>query len=111
MSSAETVTLTRAEYEALLDHNSKLEDRLAALEAEDGSRVPHEVAVAIIRGQSPILAYRNHLGMTLRALSECTGIGVSYLSEIERGHKPGSTSALTRIAAALNTTIDILINQ
>lgn len=111
MSSAETVTLTRAEYEALLNHNSELEDRLAALEAEDGSRVPHEVAVAIIRGQSPILAFRNHLGMTLRDLSECTGIGASYLSEIERGHKPGSASALSRIAAALNTTVDALISE
>ncbi|MDE0198318.1 MAG: hypothetical protein OXK78_08995 [Caldilineaceae bacterium] len=41
----------------MLNHKSELEDRLAALEAEDGSRVPHGVAVAIIRGHSPILAY------------------------------------------------------
>ena len=99
------------ECEAFLHHNSELEDRLAAFEAEDGSRVPHEMAVAIIRGQSPILAYRNHLGMTLRDLSECTGIGASYLSEIERGHKPGSASALSRIAAAFNTTVDALISE
>ena len=44
--------------EALLNHNSELEDRLAAPDAEDGSSVPHEVAVAIIRGKSPILAFR-----------------------------------------------------
>ncbi len=94
---------------ALLNHNSELEDRLAALDAEDGSRVPHEVAVAIIRGKSPVLSFRNHLGMTLRDLSEGTGIAVSYLSEIERGHKPGSTSALARIAGALGTTIDVLV--
>jgi len=81
------------EYDELLNHKRELEDRLAALEAEDGSRVPHEVAVAIIRGQSPILAYRNHLGMTLRDLSKCTGIGASYLSEIEQRHKPVSVSA------------------
>lgn len=99
------------ECEAFLNNSCDLEDRLAALEAEDGGRVPHEVAVAIIRGQSPILAYRNHLGMTLRDLSECTGIGASYLSEIERGYKPGSASALSRIAAALNTTVDALINE
>ena len=49
--------------------------------------------------------------MTLRELSECTGIGASYLSEIERGHKPGSASALARIAVALSTTIDALINE
>ncbi len=49
--------------------------------------------------------------MTLRDLSDCTGIGASYLSEIERGHKPGSASALSPIAAALNTTVDALISE
>ena len=65
--------------------------------------------MAIIRGASPILAFRDYLGMTLRDLSESTGIAVSYLSEIERGHKPGSTSGLARIAGALGTTIDVLV--
>lgn len=40
--------------------------------------------------------------------AECTGIGASYLSEIERGHKRGSASALFRIAAAFKTTVDAL---
>jgi len=109
MSSEETVTLKRSEYDALLNYNSELEDKLAALDAEDGSRIPHEVAVAIIRGQSPLLAFRKYLGITLRELSASTGISVSYLSEIEGGHKPGSTSALTRIARALGTTLDALV--
>jgi DNA-binding XRE family transcriptional regulator len=111
MTREETVTLTRAEYDALLNHNSELEGRLAALVAEDGSRVPHEVAVAIIRGTSSILAFRNYLGVTLRDLSESAGIAVSYLSEIERGHKPGSLSALARVAAAFGTTIDALVSE
>ena len=87
MASEETVTLTRTEYDALISRNDELEDRLAALDANDGTRVPHEVAVAIIRGQRPILAFRNHRGLTLRELSDKTGIAASYLSEIERGHK------------------------
>ena len=53
MTSAETITLTRAEYDALVARNDELEDRLAALEADDGSRIPHEVALAIMRGQGP----------------------------------------------------------
>lgn len=111
MTRAETVTLTRMEYEALLKHNSELEDRLAALEAEDGSGVPHEVAVDIIRGKSPILAFRNDRGLTLRVLSESTGIAASHLSEIERGHKSGSISTLARIAASLGATIDTLVSE
>ena len=109
MASEETVTLTRTEYDALISRNDELEDRLAALDADDGTRVPHEVALAIIRGQRPILAFRNHRGLTLRELSDKTGIAASYLSEIERGHKNGSASALATIARALGTSIDTLI--
>lgn len=110
MTSKETITLLRSEYEALVDRNSELEDRLAGAEADDGNRVPHEVALAMIRGESPLLAFRNHLGLTLRELSARTGIAASYLSEIERGHKPGSASALARIAAAFGSTIDALVS-
>ncbi len=73
------------------------------------ARVPHEVALAIIRGDSPVLAFRNHNGLTLRQLSDKTGVTASYLSEIERGHKSGSASALAKIARALDTTIDALV--
>ena len=110
MASAETITLTRAEYDALIARHDELEDRLAALEADDGSRIPHEVALAIMRGQGPIRAFRDHLGFTLRELSKRTGISTSHLSEIERGLKPGSASALSRVADALGATVDALIN-
>ena len=109
MTGEETITLTRTEYDALINRNEVLEDTLAAIEADDGSRVPHEVALAIIRGDSPILAFRNHNGLTLRQLSDKTGVTASYLSEIERGHKSGSASVLSRIARAFDTTVDTLI--
>ncbi len=84
---------------------------MAALEADHGSRIPHPVALAIIRGQSPIAAFRTHRGLTLRELSRRTEISPSYLSEIERDRKPGSTATLTKIAATLNTTIDSLLSD
>ena len=111
MTSKETITLTHKEYDALIERNSELEDRLAALEADDGVLIPHEVALAIIDGKGPVLAFRNHLGLTLQQLSDRTGLAVSYLSDMERGRKSGSTSALARIARAFNTTIDVLVND
>lgn len=63
MASEQTIILTRNEYDALLERNSELEDQLAALEADDGMRVPHEVALAIINGKGPIVAFRNHQGI------------------------------------------------
>ena len=109
MTSKGKVTLTRQEYEALIDRNTELEDALAAIDADDGVRVPHAIALEIIKGKSPILAYRNHLGLTLQGLSAKTGLAVSYLSEIERGRKAGSTAAMKAIASALGTTIDVLL--
>ena len=109
MANTETITLTRVEYNALIARNEELEDRLAALDADDGSRIPHEVALAIMDGQSPFAAFRNHLGITLRDLSTKTELAVGYLSEIERGVKPGSAAALSRIAGVLGTTIDTLV--
>ena len=111
MTNEETITLTRKEYDALIERTTQLEDMLAAQDADDGVRVPHEVALDIMRGKSVILAFRNHQGVTLRELSEKTGIAPGYLSEIERGQKPGSASALLRIARALGTTIDVLVSE
>ena len=84
-------------------------DAPAAVKADDGVRVPHAVALAIINGKSPILAYRQHQGLTLQELSAKTGLGVSYLLEIERGRKAGSTAAMRAIATAFGTTIDALL--
>ncbi|MYC33386.1 MAG: helix-turn-helix transcriptional regulator [Chloroflexi bacterium] len=108
MTSEETVTISRAEYDALVAHNAELKEYIAALQADDGSRIPHPVALAVIRGDSPLSAFRKHRGLTLRQLAESSGVTASYISEIERGIKPGSMSALARLANALNTTIDAL---
>ena len=109
MSAGETVTLSREEYDALVERTAELEDRLAATEAAADTRVPHEVALAMIAGASPIRAFRDHQGLTLRELSERSGVAVSFLSEIEHGRKSGSVAALTRIAESLGTTIDALV--
>lgn len=90
-------------------HREDIEDSLAAVDADDGSRIPHDVALAIMRGSHPVAAFRSHAGITLRDLSKRTGVAASYLSEIERGLKPGSAATLSRIATALGTTIDSLV--
>ena len=111
MTNAGTIALPREEYEALVARNEELEDRLAAIDADDGSRIPHAVALAIMRGGNPVAAFRSHSGTTLRDLSERTGVAASYLSEIERGLKPGSAATLSRIANAFGTTIDSLVME
>ena len=111
MAGKDTVELAREEYEALIARIAELEDKLAAVETGDGVRVPHEVALGIVRGDKPAVAFRQHRGLTLHQLSEKTGLAAGYLSEIERGVKPGSAAALARIARALGTTIDVLVGE
>ena len=111
MTEPQTIILTRKKYNALLTRNEELEERLAALDADDGNRIPHDVALAIMRGESPFVAFRHHLGLTLRDLSKRTGIGASYLSKIEHGIKSGSAAALSRIATVFGTTIDTLMTM
>ena len=111
MNSEESITIPRSEFDALIERSARLEDILAAREADDGIRIPHSVAVDIMRGTGPVLAFRTYLGISLRQLSETTGIAAGYISEIERGIKPGSTSALARLAGALGTTIDVLVSE
>ena len=109
MAGEATVQLTQTAYQGMLTHIQNLEDRVAALEADDGSRIPHPVALAIIRGESPLVALRTHHGLTLRELARRAEISPSYLSEIEHARKPGSAATLAKIATTLNTTIDTLL--
>ena len=109
MTSGDTITLTREEYEALVERAEDAEDRLAAVEAKDDARIPHEAAVAIMEGTHPVRAFREHRGLTLRALAGQAGVSPSYLSEIERGRKPGSVAALAGLAEALGTSVDALV--
>lgn len=109
MSEIETVTLSRADYDALISRQEELEDLLAAREADDGSRIPHEVFLKVMNGENPVAAWRAYRGMTLRSLAEKTGLANGYLSEIERGLKTGSVKTLNHIAEALDTKIETLM--
>ena len=65
MSSQETVAISRAEYDALITHNAEPEEHIAALEADDGDRIPHPVALIIMHGDSPLSAFRSYRGLTM----------------------------------------------
>lgn len=105
----ETITLSREEYEAMQARIVDLEDILAARAAEQGVRIPHDVAVRIMEGENRVRAWREHKGVSLRQLARKADMAPSYLSEIESGRKPGSVDALSRLAHALETTIDALV--
>jgi hypothetical protein len=120
MTDIETVTLPRAEYEALLDRLENAEDisaieafraRVASVGFEEATKnyLPAELVWRILDGEHPIRIWREFRGFTATTLANKAGIPQSYLSAIESRKKPGSIDAYARLSAALGVPVDDLI--
>jgi DNA-binding XRE family transcriptional regulator len=114
---ADTVTLSRTEYEALLDRLEEAEDkaaldtleaRIAHLGFAEATKdyLPMELTKRLLSGEHPIRVWRAHRGLTREALAAAAGVSPSYLTEIETGRKPGSFEAIAKIAVALRLSLD-----
>ncbi len=93
---------------------NRLEDAedAAALAAPRDFDIPNEVVLREIDGATPVQAWREHRGMRfVTDLARATGISAAYLRDIEAGRKPGSVSALKKIAKALDVPMDVLVDD
>lgn len=117
--SADTVTLPRVEYEALVERIEEAEDlaAVAAAEAREAALgriearadcLPIELVRRLSAGEHPVRVWRAHRGLTREALASAAGVSPSYLSEIEARRKPGSFIALAKLAGALGVSLDDL---
>jgi DNA-binding XRE family transcriptional regulator len=117
MSDSDTVTLSRAEYKALLEQIEQAEDLavVAAAEAREAALgkeraradyLPIELVERLVAGEHPIRVWRAHRGLTREALATAAGVSPSYLTEIETRRKPGSLAAMAKLAAALRVSLD-----
>ncbi|WP_448192442.1 helix-turn-helix domain-containing protein [Azospirillum sp. sgz301742] len=114
---ADSVTLSRADFEALAElvadaHDlSDAEAVKARLVAGETEAFLFEVAERLLDGAHPVTVFREHRGLTARGLAEAAGVAPSYLSEIENARKPGSFDAMARIATTLKVPLDLLVRQ
>jgi DNA-binding XRE family transcriptional regulator len=119
MSAPDTVTLTRVEYEALLDRLEDAEDenaikrfeaRVAAEGWEAATRncLPAELVWRMLDGEHPLAIWRQRRKLSGAKLAVLAGVPQSYISEIETRKKPGSLGAMAKLARALGVTIDDL---
>jgi len=112
---ADTVTLRRADYEALLEALEESRDIAAAIAAEarvasgESEYLPAKVVARLCAEEHPVRVWREHRGLSARALAATAGLAPSYLVEIETGRKTGSIGAFRKLAAALNVTLDDLV--
>jgi ribosome-binding protein aMBF1 (putative translation factor) len=110
----DTVLLRRADYEALLRRAEDAADAMQVREAEarvatgEDEYVPVELTKRLMAGEVPVRAWREHRGLSVRALAARAGISAAYLSQIETGKKPGSFDAMARLARALGVEMEDL---
>ena len=115
----ETVTLTRAEYEALIERAEEAEDlaAIAAAEAREAALgtaavrtdyLPLELVRRLDAGDHPIGVWRAHRGLSRDRLAAAAGIAPSQLGAIETRRRPGSFAALAKLAKALDVSLDAL---
>jgi transcriptional regulator with XRE-family HTH domain len=113
MTTRDTVTLARADWETIVDRLDDAADRAALrLSLAGGAAqeaLPADLYRRIRKGESAVRVWREHRALGLNALSRAAGVSASYLSEIENGVKPGSVAALKKLAQALNVDLDELV--
>lgn len=109
--------LPLAEYERLQEAAEMLEDVSAYDEAKrrlaagTEELVPQEIANRLLDGESPIRVWREHRGLSGRALAEAAGVSAPYLSQLEGGRREGSFDTMRRIAETLKISLDDLSEE
>ena len=111
----EMVTITREEYQRLLEAAEDLADiaaydrAKAALAAGAEELIPSAFVDRLLNRESPVRVYRDLRGMTQSALAAASGVNRVQIADIEAGRKTGSVETVRKLAMALDVTIDDLV--
>lgn len=103
-----------ADYQRLLGLVEDKEDILAAEKAAERRRggeeyVPAEIVDQILDGENPLRVWRHYRNLSLKQLAEKSGVGLSYISELERGLKNGPGKVWAKLARALAVTVEDIL--
>jgi DNA-binding Xre family transcriptional regulator len=110
----DTVLLSRADYELLLRQAedagdaAKIREAEARIDACEDEYVPIALTKRLMAGEVPVRVWREHRGLSARALASRAGISTAYLSQMETGKKPGSFDAMAKVARALGVQMEDL---
>jgi DNA-binding Xre family transcriptional regulator len=94
------------------DENDALALRLAKIEDAlfGGEHIPAAIVDRLAGGEAPVRVWREHRGLSLRALAEQAGMSAAMLSEIENGKKEGGVRTLAALAHTLGLDLDDLVS-
>jgi DNA-binding XRE family transcriptional regulator len=114
----EIAILPRKEFEALAAKAAEADEdigsaRLVARARKDiaagAPLIPKKIVDRIANGENPLRVLREWRDMTQRELSSKTDIGQGYMSDLESGRRKGTTTALKKIATAMNVPLDLIV--
>ena len=105
---SDTVTLTRAEYQDLVDtrdHAIAMRDvATGAMETLTDAELD-----AFLQAPSPLAYWRKRRGLTQAVMATTVGITQPYLAQIERGSRGGDVVLYAKLAKALRVRIEDLV--
>ena len=96
-------------FDGLRDMVEEREATAAFAATRDQESVPDAIVGRLIDGENPIRVWREHRGLSLRALAAQAGTSPSVLSDMETGKSEGRPAILRRIAGILKVSLDELI--
>ena len=96
-------------YDTLREMIEEQEAADAFQRTRDQEAVPDEIVGRLLAGESPIRVWREHRGLSLRALASQVGMSPSMLSDMETGKSEGRPGILRKIASTLRISTDELM--
>ena len=109
---ADTITISRKEFDALVAAQEMLDD----IETYDRAMAtktagfPHDIVKRIITGgENPVLVYREWRGLAQAELARRAGLHRAQVHDIENGKRRGSVDTLKKIAQALDVSLDLIV--
>ncbi|MEE9375653.1 MAG: helix-turn-helix transcriptional regulator [Rhizobiaceae bacterium] len=107
----DTVTLSRAEYTALVEAKEMLEDITAYDKAiaEHSDGLPHSLMARLIEGENALVVFREWRGFSQSGLGRKSAVNRVQIADIEAGRKTGSVATLKKLADALGVSMDELV--
>ena len=116
----EMVIMPKADYDQLLaEHDDESGDDstrdarkvLRRVQAGTEPLIPVEVyKMNKIEGLSRIRAWRSYRGLSIAALAHKIKKSQPYLTQIENGTRKGTLATMAKLAAALGTTVDCIMD-
>jgi len=99
----------RARDPAVADADLTDEELALRGEAEFDEGFLLDVAQRLAAGDNPVKVFRQHRGLTQKALAERAGLHPVYISQVETGKRQGLARTIAQLARALGVDADDLI--